>query len=981
MRNATLTGLKDEDSRVKVAFRIAEVYENLLGAPEKALAAYEQALLAVPDFRPALDGRTRLLAQARDFKRLAEGLAREAATSRDPLLSITALLREAEVHRDELGDPARAIKCFEAVLERDPAHLGALLALEPLYASVGNWEALARVYAMESRLLTDVGARVAVLRELARISEHKLASPADELKQTYFAILQLVPTDIGTLSALERLALASGDTQLLAHVDAKLGAVIEEPALAAAYHTRLAEHLEAAGDPSALDVYRAALGRDPDSLAATRGFSRLAEAQHDPALLEEAAEREARVTLDRESAARLLVESASVRIQRSDIDGAVKMLERALELNPDHEHAAMKLRELLLARGDVERLLAALTRAAQHATAPESMAMLWVHVAELLADKKNDVPAGLVALKRVEQRLPNHVPMLLKSAELYVRDGQWTEAVGRLDRVLAEKPEPELRVEANLRRAAVLDAHLRDTKRAIASLNAVLETDPTNRAALKRLLEIQMREGDEAAPATAARLVQSSADPASRADALATLARLEHKRGEVSRAAEAYGQAVELFGLQAGVAEEFKQLIVGARLTTEYNRYVAALQRYLERTRPAPALIADVQLEISRILGEKLGQNDQALAALQRGLAAQPDRALLRGELADRLKRASHFPEAVQEYRRLLESDVMNAEAWRALIECFKGMQRPIEATLAIGPLVAIGAANDLERTTLGTRPPRTAAAHPGAFDSGAFRSIDVIGTPDPASDLLTTLGEALGKVHPPELERYGLSVRDRISARTPHPLRMLSDRIAAIFGIPEHDLYVHRAHSGALEVEFTDPPGILVPAYLTNLSEAQQTFLLARVMANLARGLAVIDKLAPQALELLLAAAARNVDPSFGTGIADEEFLNAHARRVSRALSRRTRRAMEDAATAYTGAPRVNFVDWVARVRLTSARAAAILSDDLPASLELVRRMEGDLAGLQGVALAQGMRVVQDLLLFWVSDSAFALRRRLGML
>ncbi|HMJ15849.1 MAG TPA: tetratricopeptide repeat protein, partial [Polyangiaceae bacterium] len=168
MLELELSGLKDEELRAKTAFRIGEVYENLLLSPDKALAAYDQAVAAMPEFRPALDGRTRLLAQARDWKRLAEGLAREAASAKDPMISVTAMLREGEIHRDELKDAQRAIKSFEAILERDPAHLGALLALEPLYASLGNWEALGRVYSTQSRVLGDVGARVAALRRFRR---------------------------------------------------------------------------------------------------------------------------------------------------------------------------------------------------------------------------------------------------------------------------------------------------------------------------------------------------------------------------------------------------------------------------------------------------------------------------------------------------------------------------------------------------------------------------------------------------------------------------------------------------------------------------------------------------------------------------------------------------------------------------------------------------------------------------------------------
>lgn len=982
MLELELSGLKDEELRAKTAFRIGEVYENLLLSPDKALTAYDQALASTPEFRPALDGRTRLLSLARDWKRLAEGLARETATAKDPTIAVTALLREGEIHRDELKDAQRAIKCFEAILERDPAHIGALLALEPLYASLGNWEALGRIYSTEARVLGDVGARVAAWRELARLQENKGLGGPEDLKQTYFAVLQLVPTDVSTLVALESMALANGDRQLLAHVDAKLGAVIEEPALAAAHNTRLAETLEAAGDPSALDVYRAALGRDPENLAATRGLARLAERSGDPTLLEEAAEGEARVTLDKDAAGRLFTQSAMLRTQRSDIDGAVKALERALEVNPDDENAGGRLRELLLSRGDVDRLLAALTQAAQHAARRERQALLWVSVAELLADRKNDVPAGLVALNRVAQDLPGHIPTLMKLAELYARDGQANEAVDRLNRVISEKPDADVLVNAHLRLAALLDEQLKEPTRALSSLNAVLRIDESNRDALKRLLDIQLRRNlTEAAADTAARLVRVSGDPAARADSLVTLARLERGRNNFKGAVPAYEEAVALVGLQGGLADEFKQMLEQQRLKAEYSHYVAALSRFLEHARSTPAVTATVQLEIARALGDQLGQADQSLAALQRGLQAQPEDSTLRAELASRLRRAGHFQQAAQEYRKLLEVDVMRAEAWRDLAECLKGMQKPAEATLALAPLIAIGAANDLERATLGARPPRTAAAHPSSFDSGAFRSIDALGSPDPVGELLLSLNETLGKIHPPELERYGLSTRDRISARTPHPLRMLGDRIASILGIGEYDLYVHRAHSGALEIEFTDPPGILVPAYLTTLSEAQQTFLLVRVMANLARGLHAVDKLPPQALELLLASAARVVDPSFGAGYLDEDFLVNHSRRVAKALSRRGRRVMEEAAHSYTQVPRTNFAEWAGKVRLTAARAALLVSDDLPASIELVRRMEGDLAGLQGVPLAQGMRLVQDLLRFWVSDSAFALRRRLGML
>jgi hypothetical protein len=78
---------------------------------------------------------------------------------------------------------------------------------------------------------------------------------------------------------------------------------------------------------------------------------------------------------------------------------------------------------------------------------------------------------------------------------------------------------------------------------------------------------------------------------------------------------------------------------------------------------------------------------------------------------------------------------------------------------------------------------------------------------------------------------------------------------------------------------------------------------------------------------------------------------------------------------------PRLDWEQWAFEHRKIASRVAALLADELPSSIALVRRMEGDLAGLRGAALAQGINLTHDLLRFWVSDAAFALRRRVGLL
>ncbi len=754
--------------------------------------------------------------------------------------------------------------------------------------------------------------------------------------------------------------------------------------IAGAHQTRLAETLELLGDPSALETFRGALGRDVDNLAAAHGIARIAEGSSDPALLSEAAEVAFRTLGDKTLGAQLLVRASAAFVAQNESNKALGALETALEKHPDSAEAAAEISRLLLGQNEVDQLLDVLCQAAQWAKDNERMAALWLDVSALFADQKKDMPAAIASLHRVTEVMPNHVLTLMRLGELYARDQQWAEAVDRLNRVLAASPPPEIEVRAHLTLARILKQELGDEERAMASIKRVLELDERNREAIERLLEIQMRRKmvTEAAE-TAARLVSVAKSNAERAEALCHLARLEREQKALDPAANAYEQAVTLMGLDGRAAAEFKDLLLEQKLAkgeARWDLYVGALSGYAEQVTD-PQKRSAVMLEISRVLSDEMGQLDRGLAALQRALSADQGSIELRAELAGRLKTAGHFQQAIAEQRRLLESDVTRAETWRDMVECWQKQGRNEEALLTMSALVALGLGNDLERATLSSRTSRTGAAYAGSFDEVALRGISAQSGSDSAAELLKTVAEGLGKVYPPELERWGVVSRDRITTRSGHPLKMLADRVAAVFGPLEFDIYIHRAHAGSLEIEFTDPPGIMIPAHVTTLRESEQVFLLTRPIVLLARGLQVVGRLAPAEIALLVVAAVRVADPTFGMGVADDDFLSQQARRVPKSLSRRGRRALEEAAPLYMGSPQNDFETWVQDTRRTAARAAAILSDDLPASITLLRRMEGDLAGLRGVALQQGMAMMHDLLRFWVSDAAFAVRRRLGMM
>lgn len=974
---------KTADERARAALRIAEVNEYRLDKADRALVAYEAALNAVPDFGPARDGRVRLLSQAKDWKRLVEELERQAKSAPDPALSVAASLVLGAVYRDELGDPARATTAFEAVLERDPGNVEAMLALEPLYGERADWNALANLFATEARVLADPGARVAALRELGRVEEKRGGDDLARARDAELMVLQLAPADPTALGALERLSFRLGDPALVAQVATQLMGASDR-SVSAEHTTRLAEMLELGGDGSALELYRKALERESDNLAAAHGLARLADRSSDPRLLEEAATLCVEVLRDPRLAAQLLTRAAELSAGAGDRTGAAVSLERALEVCPDHDLAARHLAALLSSGGDVERLIRQLSQAAQASTNKERVVDLWVLVAGLQADQRGDLPGALSSLHRAEALMAKHPGLLMKLAELYERDAQWAKAVERLQQ-LATLPNVEqgVRLDAHARLGAILDERLSDPDRARASIEAVLAVNPKHVGALERLVKLELRRGRKDAAADAAtQLVSMASDPAQRLNALCELGRVEKARGNYGVAGTAFQQAVRHTGLAGDAAEELRDLIErGPRRTDSptWESYVAALTHYVEHARGTGAPLAPVFLEIARVYGGPLQQNERAISALRSGLEVS-DEVALHSELAQRLYAAGNPGDALRSLRRVLEENVADAGAWRKLGDCFRALGKNADASLTLGPLAALGQANDLELSTLAQRQPRVGVAPPRSFDQTEVEATALVEPRDPGRRLLVQLSDLLEKIYPPDLDSRGLSNRDRLGVRGNSPLRGLADRIGAIFGVTDFDLYLSPSPAVALEVQFTDPVSIIVPPFVPQLPESAQAFLFGRIMVDIAQKLYAVDGLSPDAIAQLLGGAARMAEPSFTTPTANEEALATFAKRVSRALPWIGRGPIEDAARDYAAASIADFDEWVARIRIGAARAASIVADDLPAAVTVLRQTEGDLSGAQGAALTRANRMINDMMIFWVSDQALAIRRRLGL-
>lgn len=193
----------NRDERRALLEEIAETYESRLGRPEHALTYAERAFHEAPmdaDPRSRLE---RLARQNDALEELAAFYLDELEGVTDAPVVLMLRRRVAEIY-DERGNTARAIVHYGRVLDDSPGDPVALQALERLYRTEGSYEELADVYRRRIARSEDRDAKVALMRELARLQADALDDPPGAIA-TLRRLLELERGDVGALQGLSRL--------------------------------------------------------------------------------------------------------------------------------------------------------------------------------------------------------------------------------------------------------------------------------------------------------------------------------------------------------------------------------------------------------------------------------------------------------------------------------------------------------------------------------------------------------------------------------------------------------------------------------------------------------------------------------------------------------------------------------------------------------------------------------------------------------
>lgn len=979
LREREMAESPDPEARTLAAMRAGALYEERLDDIEGAERVYLEALKQKPNDPSVRSAVARVRNKLERWEKLAASYEEEALGSESIADTVAAFMRAAEIRWDYCKDLRKAVAAYVGVLERVPGHLGALLALEPLYRMAGAWQQLAELYSRQFEAFEDPHAKIAVLTERARLLEREKLGTTDDIVDCYTSILSLRRGDTGALMGLERYALRGHDPQVLAAVDARLAADAEDVELQGAYLTRRAESLELAGNPEALDVYREAFELDPQSRGAIRGLARIAEVLGDNEALAEAARAETKLARDAQEEADAWAKSGLICMERiGDRERAVSDYERALVLWPDHAEAASRLSALLTAMTDYARLAEDLATAASDAQDAARVAALWMEVAQIYAHEIREPTAAIDALKRLLKVQPRNGAAIVELAELYLDDRRVHESIEQLQRALKLSLNHELTHRSHLLLAIAHESE-GETEEAFSHYAEALDLEPEDIATLERVADLQRRKGLHAAAVdTAQRLLSLAPDDESQIEALIAIARSQHALDHIEEAVDSLAEAVALEGPNGHGAGELARL---ATAPHHWDRYVVALRDYMKERQPKGRTLASLYLEIARTQYDRLQSNDGALSTLIEALQhCEPD-ASLRYMYAQRLRGAKRHAEALEQLEAVINDDVVKVDAWRLLVQTYKDIALEREHDIALAGLAVLGEATHRELDRIRIWRPHTRAIPAGGV--APVSSYELVVAPEqqmPAANLLNAISDGLGKLRPPDLNAWGVSSRDRISPRSDHPLRALVERLAALTGVVEYELYVHRHRDRGIGVENTPKPSLLMPLWIGEVPPSQQVYLLAEALVHIARGTYPIKFFQPRELEVVLAAATRAVVPGFGERVAPVDVLDDRQRLIMRGLPRKKRRALEAAAPEYARARQVDTMALIGWMEQTARRMAMMTADDLISTLEALRRTE-ELGTARGVGFVRSSPIIGDLMKVWVSGAAMSFRRKVRLI
>ncbi|HEX9049155.1 MAG TPA: tetratricopeptide repeat protein, partial [Anaeromyxobacter sp.] len=682
--------------------RAATLAHTKLRNVARAEELYRQLLQAEPAHEGALRSMTGLLEERGDWPALAVALEREALAATDPREAARLAVRLGRLQEEKLGRRDRAALLYARAARLDPT------LEEARTRGLAGFTALRR-FAQAKRMLDaarDAGASPkALAAEYARLGAALVEEPLehDLAMDALIDAATLDRTAPGAAQARERLKAYPRAWREEAKLLDEAARRAKDRREAATLHLRLAQ-LHAAYDPEgwtpAMERVERAWALAPGDPSALELVARMWAERGDHRGHADALARLAATTRDRAALVRLQLELARVDLVRfGDAEGALAALERALELDPSCESAALQAFEHHVDAGRFEAALATLERHLAAAPEKAAHAPLRVRAAWLARERLSDPARARRHLEAALRSDPGNAEAAGAIAPLLAAAEEWPRLAEVLELSAEWARDPAERVRHLERLAEVQQERLDRPRDALRTLSRALALDPAR---------VTVRKAMEGA--------------AARADAFLDLARAYRSaaqggQGDLKSRKLLLRRVAEIFDRDLGKPEEavraWRALL---ELDPEDRGAVAALEACLAR--------AGQQEELARELEAR------------RGRAGGAERRTLSAKLARLWQDGGRFDAAAEIWRESLAEAPEDEEAlWglHAALEATPGARAAEERCEVLARLAA-RARGPAEKAALEVARAEVLADVLGRHSEAADAAVEVLRRPAPGA-------------------------------------------------------------------------------------------------------------------------------------------------------------------------------------------------------------------------------------------------------
>jgi tetratricopeptide (TPR) repeat protein len=526
-----------------------------------ALALYQRALELHPGDPLAALPMVRLATMVREpapIAALALAQLRAAEAAGDGTAKAEAYELLAQIDKELRGDPGSAQIALESASQADPTRIDLMHRLEREYTVTDQLGELLRLRRAEVDQIPNELARdrAAMIMDTASLAERE-GRPDVETSELYRSALAADPRHRLALLQLESNVRRTGASHELAQLEAQIAEYFEGDARTqASFYTRAGETLAELGSiDSAVQHFGKAETAQPGhvpALEAWRGAALKGQLWLDAA---DAATRQAAAapisSVPGEAGEQrgALHHFAGVVLMDKALngEGAMAAFHRALEADPGHRDAFLRLRILLEEDARHDELAILLAQRVEHENDDHARLELHRALAKLLRDFVGDRDGAKKHYRAILDADANDLRALAAVADISWEQGAWQEAADALIARAKLEKDPEILKTLCFRLGLIYADRLVDVPMALKAFQRALTYQPDDEATLVRLADLATQAGEwKLALGACERLVKSEKDPDKRSSHLGRVAKIFRQGfGDMKRAERALNLALD----------------------------------------------------------------------------------------------------------------------------------------------------------------------------------------------------------------------------------------------------------------------------------------------------------------------------------------------------------------------------------------------------------------------------------------------------